>query len=817
MLLAPYLRSSPPPGLDNSKFGRPCGVISLFDLSATRSFSRTVTRQADMVLPPSHVFDADGLVGEIPHHLEGCTGNFYRAFSSPCDARLFMPYHGTLIRDGEENAIVAESLWHDELFFSGQFRNDASTAWKWRIDENWSHSIRYNEIVNHCYHRFHYQYFHWMMDCLPRAWMLQKHANHGAAKWLVGPLDQPFHLPSLELLGIGADDCVLVPHGSIARFDKLVIPAFVFQEPLKTLRPNYDSGVHHIGWSKEYLDDIRRLAWDRYGTADRRDLRLYVSRGDASHRRLCNEAAILELLNSYGFIAVEPGTLSFARQVELFSRARMVVGLHGAGLTNVMWAHSPADVLEFGSEDLNDTGYRFLSNLCGHNHSLISCRAFAHPQGAAYADVEVNVTALRKALEHLLAGQSFDAGSMKVDAGLLSDHVQDADHQSAQSFQPAEESLARRDYPQALRQVLNYCAHKPSDAWGWLVAGRVYRALNDFTAMRTSLLRSLSLAGADPHIGAAYELLEVGMHDADFRDRDLIDFALSETAGSGQERWYRGNLLFMKALAHLYDGAFAQADQALQQAYAYRSDTHEEKFLFPWVVTKLAQRNSLESFPYLNYLAQRAAMDDRGIEYQASLDALPDDTVVVEIGAMDGVRFDTLHRSLVTRHWRAVLVEPTRGMFDQLVANFAPFPNVRCVRAAITDHTGPFSINRVDPAAVASGAVEDWVLGISALSMKGTLKFYQDYAQTEEVEGVTLADLLSRENVDRIDVLQIDTEGYDFIIFDQIDFDRYPIKLLQIELINLDPIDRLKIFERLRSRGYRYYYDGNDLTALRPW
>lgn len=176
-----------------------------------------------------------------------------------------MPCHSALVRDGEESAIVSESLWHDQLFFTSPFRNDISTDWKWRINEDWSHSIRYDELVNHCYHRFNFQYFHWMMDCLPRAWMLQKYANHGHAKWLVGPLDRPFHLPSLELLGIGLEDCLLVPHGSIAKFEKLVIPAFTFEEPLKTLRPNYDSGVHHIGWSAEYLDDIRRLAWDRYG------------------------------------------------------------------------------------------------------------------------------------------------------------------------------------------------------------------------------------------------------------------------------------------------------------------------------------------------------------------------------------------------------------------------------------------------------------------------------------------------------------------------------------------------------------------------
>lgn len=279
---------------------------------------------------------------------------------------------------------------------------------------------------------------------------------------------------------------------------------------------------------------------------------------------------------------------------------------------------------------------------------------------------------------------------------------------------------------------------------------------------------------------------------------------------------YKGGLLFIKALAYLHDGDFAQADRTLQQVYAFRSDTDERNFLFPWVAAKLSERGSLEGFPYLRYLAQRAAASADHIDYQGALDALPDDTVVVEIGAMDGIRFDTLHRSLVSRGWRATLLEPTRDMFDQLVSNFQAFPNVRCVCAAISNRSGPLRMHRIDPAAIAEGHVEDWALGLSALSPDKTLKFYAGLTETEEVEALTFADFVGREGIDRIDVLQIDTEGHDFIVFDQIDFDRYAVRVLQIELVNLDPIDRLTIFERLRCHGYRCYYDGNDLTAVRP-
>jgi len=274
-------------------------------------------------------------------------------------------------------------------------------------------------------------------------------------------------------------------------------------------------------------------------------------------------------------------------------------------------------------------------------------------------------------------------------------------------------------------------------------------------------------------------------------------------------------LLFLKALALLHDGALTEANAVLGYAYAYRVDTDERTFLYPWVVATLRECGPLAGLPYLDYLSRRAAMAGHHIDYQAALDSLGDSATALEIGAMDGVRFDTLHGSLTTRNWRAILVEPTRAMYDQLVANYAAHPNVRCVRVAISDRNGPIQMHRIAPDAVATGKVGDWALGLSSISADKSLKFYDQHLETEEVEALTLPDFLAREGIERIDVLQIDTEGHDFIIFNQIDFARFPIELLHIELINLDPRDRLRMFDTLAMHGYHYHYDGVDLTARR--
>ena len=68
--------------------------------------------------------------------------------------------------------------------------------------------------------------------------------------------------------------------------------------------------------------------------------------------------------------------------------------------------------------------------------------------------------------------------------------------------------------------------------------------------------------------------------------------------------------------------------------------------------------------------------------------------------------------------------------------------------------------------------------------------------------------------IERIDVLQIDTEGHDHAILMQVPLRQLGVRVLHVELINVDPVQRLEVFETVRGLGYRCHYDGNDLTAV---
>lgn len=74
----------------------------------------------------------------------------------------------------------------------------------------------------------------------------------------------------------------------------------------------------------------------------KRDLNLYVRRGDVPDRRVVNEREVIDFLQTRGhYRAVDLSKLQYREQAVLFNRAQFIVGMHGGGLTNLLFARNP--------------------------------------------------------------------------------------------------------------------------------------------------------------------------------------------------------------------------------------------------------------------------------------------------------------------------------------------------------------------------------------------------------------------------------------------------------------------------------------------
>ena len=111
----------------------------------------------------------------------------------------------------------------------------------------------------------------------------------------------------------------------------------------------------------KFAEHFRRLV-----TINPKKHRIFITRSGAqttSKRNLRNEHQIITALIPFGFIAIEPGMLSFAEQVQLFANAEVVIGLHGSAFTNVIFAPNNCVVGEILPDYWASKGGAWIGNL----------------------------------------------------------------------------------------------------------------------------------------------------------------------------------------------------------------------------------------------------------------------------------------------------------------------------------------------------------------------------------------------------------------------------------------------------------------------
>ena len=98
-------------------------------------------------------------------------------------------------------------------------------------------------------------------------------------------------------------------------------------------------------WQARAIEQVLNVTDLGGGATDATSV-LYVSRASATRRRLVDEAALLDELARVDVECVDLAGLSVKEQALLFRDAQVVVGIHGAGLTNLAFCREGAQVVE---------------------------------------------------------------------------------------------------------------------------------------------------------------------------------------------------------------------------------------------------------------------------------------------------------------------------------------------------------------------------------------------------------------------------------------------------------------------------------------
>ena len=219
-------------------------------------------------------------------------------------------------------------------------------------------------------------YYHWFMDGLTRLIHL---AEFPGECRIIVPRNLPsFASRSLELLAL--NHRVIGISG-----EDLRIGRYWFAGPTMLSGCPDPLGV---AWLRDRLLPPRSEPPKR---------KLYIER-NAPTRSPVNAAEVRDHFLGRGWEVVDPSQHSLDEQIRMFQGAAAVVGVHGAGLTNLLWASPGTKVIELMPGNRRNGCYAGISLVIGLEHHCLICPSDAH----------ANILIPLPALDSLLSALDFE-------------------------------------------------------------------------------------------------------------------------------------------------------------------------------------------------------------------------------------------------------------------------------------------------------------------------------------------------------------------------------------------------------------------------
>jgi FkbM family methyltransferase len=189
----------------------------------------------------------------------------------------------------------------------------------------------------------------------------------------------------------------------------------------------------------------------------------------------------------------------------------------------------------------------------------------------------------------------------------------------------------------------------------------------------------------------------------------------------------------------------------------------------------------------------------------------------IGIGANDGVTHDPLYPFVRNFGWRGIMVEPIPEAFAALERNYAGFGDVALVQAAIGSVDGQgtiYTVKASDPNSMMMSLHSSFSRDV-LLRGKQWHPSLEDHIIEREVPLMSFPTLLAKANGQAVDVLKIDTEGYDLEILKSIDLSHLSPKLILVEHANLSKADKIEMADILLNHGYRVSMTSLDMLGYK--
>ncbi len=205
--------------------------------------------------------------------------------------------------------------------------------------------------------------------------------------------------------------------------------------------------------------------------------------------------------------------------------------------------------------------------------------------------------------------------------------------------------------------------------------------------------------------------------------------------------------------------------------------------LFVWV------RNFFETYQILKYVSLKTR-----------------DFFFIQVGANDGKTGDPIYKYIRKYDWKGILIEPVPYLFQRLKLNYQDRSGLVFENVAISDEDSFKTFYRIKENHDLGHLV--WYDQIGSFNKEVVLKHrwrvrnFDKNLIEEKVPTVAFKTLLVKHRVEKIDLLHIDTEGYDFEIIKLAIAENVKPRMIFYEHYHLTSQDKINCEKLLRQNGY---------------
>jgi len=178
----------------------------------------------------------------------------------------------------------------------------------------------------------------------------------------------------------------------------------------------------------------------------------------------------------------------------------------------------------------------------------------------------------------------------------------------------------------------------------------------------------------------------------------------------------------------------------------------------------------------------------------------------IQIGANDGISQDPIYK--YSQNWDGILIEPIPEIFENLKRNYSRSKrNLIFENIAISDYNGEINLylpKTIDP--------DNWQTKLASTNKEaGMLNNFE--LQEIKVPCLSLDSLIKKYNIKEIDLLVIDIEGQEKLLFDNYSFLIKPKAIFfEIRFYSYDVL--VKMYAKFIKLGYRIFPERDNVLLI---